>query len=83
VSMSDRAWPDAPCVRWALPVPWRGYSWGRAGRDTGIVLGTAGYGFATRSGDRRGQVLGVATVVLCVLSMALRSLDPPALFLES
>ena len=49
----------------------------------GIVLGAAGYGFATRSGDLMGQVLGVTTVVLCVLSMALPSLDPPALFLDS
>lgn len=49
----------------------------------GIALGTVGYGLATRSADRAGQVLGVATVVLCVLSMAIPSLDPPAMFLES
>jgi hypothetical protein len=36
----------------------------------GIALGAVGYGFATRSGDRAGQVLGVATVVLCAVSMA-------------
>ena len=49
----------------------------------GIALGAMGYGFATRSGDRVGQVLGVATVVVCVLSMALPSLDLPVLFLDS
>jgi hypothetical protein len=49
----------------------------------GIALGALGYGFATRSGDRAGQVLGVATVFLCVVSMAIPSLDLPALFLES
>ena len=37
----------------------------------GIALGAIGYGFATRSDDRVGQVLGVATV------------DPPVLFLDS
>lgn len=46
------------------------------------MLGAAGYGLATRSGDRMGQVLGVDTVVMCVLSMALRGLDLPALYLE-
>ena len=49
----------------------------------GIALGAVGYGLATRSGDRAGQVLGVATVVLCTLSMAIPSLDLPGLFLES
>jgi hypothetical protein len=49
----------------------------------GIVLGVAGYGFATRSGDQAGQVLGVVTVVLCVVSMAIPSFDLPGLFLES
>jgi hypothetical protein len=50
----------------------------------GIVLGAAvGYGFATRSGDRAGQVLGVATGVLCAVSVAIPSFDLPGLFLES
>jgi hypothetical protein len=49
----------------------------------GIALGAAGYGFATRSSDRAGQVLGVATVVLCAVLMALPSFDLPGLFLES
>jgi hypothetical protein len=49
----------------------------------GIALGAVGYGFATRSGDRAGQILGVATVVLCVVSMAIPSFDLPGLFLES
>jgi hypothetical protein len=49
----------------------------------GIALGVAGYGFATRSGDRAGQALGVATVVLCAVSVASPSLDLPGLFLES
>ena len=49
----------------------------------GFALGAVGYGFATRSGDRAGQILGVATVVLCALSMAIPSLDLPGLFLES
>jgi hypothetical protein len=36
----------------------------------GIALGAVGSGFATRRlGDRAGQILGVATVVLCILSM--------------
>ena len=49
----------------------------------GIVLGAVGYGFATRSGDRAGQVLGVTTVVLCAVSVAIPSFDLPGLFLES
>lgn len=49
----------------------------------GIALGAMGYGLATRSGDRTGQVLGVATVVLCAVSMAIPSFDLPGLFLES
>jgi hypothetical protein len=49
----------------------------------GIALGALGYGFATRSGDRAGQFLGVATVVLCAVSMAIPSFDVPRLFLES
>jgi hypothetical protein len=49
----------------------------------GIALGAVGYGFATRSGDRAGQVLGVATVVLCAVSVAIPSFDLPTLFLES
>ncbi len=50
----------------------------------GIVLEAAvGYGFATRSGDRAGQVLGVAIVVLCAVSVAIPSFDLPGLFLES
>ena len=49
----------------------------------GIALGAVGYGFATRSGDRAGQVLGVTTVVLCAVSVAIPSFDLPGLFLES
>jgi hypothetical protein len=49
----------------------------------GIALGAMGYGLATRSGDRAGQVLGVVVVALCVLSMGIPSLDLPGLFLES
>ena len=49
----------------------------------GIVLGALGYGFATRSSDRAGQVLGVVVVVLCALSVAIPSFDLPGLFLES
>jgi hypothetical protein len=49
----------------------------------GIALGAVGYGFATRSGDGAGQILGVATVVLCAVSMAIPSIDLPGLFLES
>jgi hypothetical protein len=49
----------------------------------GIALGAIGYGLATRSGDRAGQILGVVVVALCVLSMAIPSLDLPGLFLES
>jgi len=48
----------------------------------GIALGAVGYGFATRSGDRAGQVLGVAAVVLCAVSTAIPSFDVPGLFLE-
>jgi hypothetical protein len=73
VSKSDRAWPRAPCAA--------GLAHALAGIP-GIILGAAGYGLATRSGDRMGQVLGVDTVVMCVLSMALRGLDLPALYLE-
>ena len=49
----------------------------------GIALGAVGYGLATRSGDRAGQILGVVVVALCVLSMAIPSLDLPGPFLES
>ena len=49
----------------------------------GVALGAVGYGLATRSGDRAGQGLGVATVVLCTLSMAIPSFDLPGVFLES
>jgi hypothetical protein len=49
----------------------------------GIAPGAAGYGFATRSGDRAGQVVGVVAVVLCVVSVAIPSFDLPGLFLES
>ena len=49
----------------------------------GIAFGALTYGFATRSGDRAGQVLGAATVVLCAVSMAIPSFDFPGLFLES
>jgi hypothetical protein len=49
----------------------------------GIALGVAGYGIATRSGDRAGQVLGVVVVVLCAASVAVPSFDLPGLFLES
>jgi hypothetical protein len=35
----------------------------------GIALGVVGSGFATRLGDRAGQILGVDSVVLCILSM--------------
>lgn len=49
----------------------------------GIVLGAVGYGLATRTGDRAGQVLGVATVVLCAVSMAIPSFGLPGFFLES
>ena len=49
----------------------------------GIALGAGGYGLATRSGDRAGHVLGVAVVVLCVISMVIPSFDLPGLFLES
>jgi hypothetical protein len=49
----------------------------------GIVLGAAGYGFAARASDRTGVVLGVAAVVLCVVSVAIPSFDSPGLFLES
>ena len=49
----------------------------------GVALGAVGYGLATRSGDRAGQALGVATVVLCTLSLAIPSFDLPGVFLES
>ena len=49
----------------------------------GIALGAVGYGFATRSGDRAGQILGVAAVMLCAVSMAIPAFDFPGLFLES
>jgi hypothetical protein len=49
----------------------------------GIALGAAGYGFAARVNDRAGQVLGVAVVVLCAVSVAIPSFDLPGLFLES
>jgi hypothetical protein len=49
----------------------------------GIALGAAGYGFATRSDDVAGQVLGVAAVVLCAVSMTIPSFDVPGSFLES
>ena len=49
----------------------------------GIALGAVGYGFATRSGDRAGQILGVVVVVLCALSMVIPLFDVPGLFLES
>ena len=49
----------------------------------GTALGALGYGLATRSRDRTGQVLGVATVVLCAVSVAIPSFDLPGLFLES
>ena len=49
----------------------------------GVALGALGYGLATRLGDRAGQVLGLSTVVLCALSMAIPSFDLPGVFLES
>jgi hypothetical protein len=49
----------------------------------GIALGAVGYGLATRSRDRAGQILGVAVVVLCVISMVIPSFDLPGSFLES
>jgi hypothetical protein len=49
----------------------------------GVALGAVGYGLATRSGDRAGQVLGVTTVVLCTISMLIPSFDLPGVFLES
>jgi hypothetical protein len=49
----------------------------------GLALRAVGYGLATRSGDLAGQVLGVATVVLCTLSMVIPSFDLPGVFLES
>jgi hypothetical protein len=49
----------------------------------GIALGAAGYGFATRSDDLVGQVLGVAAVALCAVSMTIPSFDVPRSFLES
>ena len=48
----------------------------------GIALGAAGYGFSTRSDDVARQVLGVATVVLCAVSMTIPSFDVPGSFLE-
>jgi hypothetical protein len=48
-----------------------------------IALVAIGYGFATRSGDGAGQILSVATVLLCILSMVIPSFDLPGLFLES
>jgi hypothetical protein len=49
----------------------------------GIALGAAGYGFATRSDDMVGQVLGVAAVVLGAVSMTIPSFDVPGSILES
>jgi hypothetical protein len=49
----------------------------------GIALGALGYGFATRSSNRAGQVLGVVAVVLCAVSVAIPWLDLPGLFLET
>jgi hypothetical protein len=48
-----------------------------------FALGALGYGLATRSGDRAGQVLGVAAVVLCAVSVAIPWSDLPGLFLET
>jgi drug/metabolite transporter (DMT)-like permease len=67
-----------------LDVPWQGILLEGVSVETaGIALGVAGYGLATRSSDRAGQILGVATVVLCAVSMAIPSFDLPGLFLES
>jgi hypothetical protein len=49
----------------------------------GIALGAAGYGLAARASDRVGQALGVVTVVLCAVSVAVPSFDLSGLFLES
>jgi hypothetical protein len=49
----------------------------------GIVLGAVGYGLAARASDRAGQALGVVTVVLSAVSVAIPSFDLPGLFLES
>ncbi len=48
----------------------------------GIAPGAAGYGFATKSNDRAGQVLGVVVVALCVVSVAIPLCYLPKCFLS-
>lgn len=43
----------------------------------GILLGAAGYAFGLSGGDRTSRVLGIAAVVLCVLSMLVSGLTAP------
>jgi hypothetical protein len=43
----------------------------------GIMLGAAGYAFGLSGRDRTSQVLGIAAVVLCVLSMLVSGLTAP------
>ena len=76
MSIPERTPSGAASLRWGLPAPWRCAL-------AGILLGAAGYGLATRSGDRAGQVLGVAAVVLCAVSVAIPWSDLPGLFLET
>ncbi len=42
-----------------------------------IILGALGYYFGFRSGDRLGLILGIAAVVLSVVSMAMSGLTGP------
>ena len=43
----------------------------------GITAGALGYYFGLRGGDRLGQMLGIAAVVLCVVSMVVSGLTGP------
>ena len=43
----------------------------------GIILGGLGYYFGLRDGDRIGQILGIAAVVLCVVSIIISGLGAP------
>ena len=43
----------------------------------GIILGGLGYYFGLRSRDRIGQILGIAAVIVCVVSIFFPGLEAP------
>jgi hypothetical protein len=77
VSMPERPWSGAFCAMGLACALARILLEGVSIEIPGIVLGAMGYGFATRSSDRVGQVLGVAVVMLCPVSVAIPSFNFP------